>query len=87
MELAAKRTKLMQPACPCHLCTKEYNFKPVEFSSEPGYINDPNKWRIPTIFCPYISMWRSQFHACCCVTHSNWEHCQQTRKVKCTCPR
>ena len=85
------RNTFTQPDCPCHLCEKKM-FSLQHHINE--IVTTPSTLRFtpPTIFCPYLDMWRSMWFACCCTTpHPDKEICQQTVRnnqvVECKCPR
>ena len=82
-EIALAKNKATQPLCQCQLCHRE-SLSGMEIV---GVEKPP-----PSIFCPYLDMWRSQYFACCCSTpHKDGEICQATIRnnisVLCQCPR
>lgn len=82
------------PKCPCHLCQKtvfiECDKDEVACYNMNGKIiavNDMENCTPPTIFCPYIDMWKSLFYPCCCTNHKKPGDCELNGKTQCSCSR
>ena len=83
------------PQCPCHLCQKIVFEEVDEDDGLAWYsmngkmitVRDIDKCMPPSIFCPFIDMWRSQWFGCCCTTHFNPLDCENHGALSCTCPR
>ena len=41
----------------------------------------------PSIFCPFLDMWKSLYYPCCCTSHDKPGDCGINGKSKCYCPR
>lgn len=95
MQACKDKAAVSVPRCKCHLCQKTV-FKPPHRTRNPYYIdgkfinademeNSPK----PTIFCPFLEMFKSQYFPCCCVTHKEPRDCKINGGVAniCECPR
>ena len=91
------------PKCPCHLCKDAlhecceedcYSYLspngPAVAHSHVCQVPDAydvENCESPTIFCPYLDMWRSLWFSCCCTTHDNPSECKNNGDKPCSCPR
>lgn len=81
--------------CPCHLCERT-EFDDYDENGTCDFYNmngtavcmhDLKNCKEPTIFCPFLDMWRSMWFPCCCTSHQDPKDCEINGDKLCLCPR
>ena len=84
------------PKCKCHLCQKtvfnecnedEDIYDWYDMNGKILAVHDVESCIPPSIFCPFLDMWKSLYYPCCCTSHDKPGDCGINGKSKCYCPR
>ena len=93
MQACKDKAKFTVQKCICHLCRKT-KFSPPNRCLNPYYIDgkfinaeEVENTPKPSIFCPFLEMYKSQHFPCCCTTHEESRYCEINGGNICLCPR